>query len=48
MTKVIEVKDYIGSPTHRCEKHGESYYFHCWQCFTSQHGRGGVPKVEKR
>jgi hypothetical protein len=37
MNEVIEVKDYIGDPSQRCEKHGQSFYFHCWRCFTGQH-----------
>jgi hypothetical protein len=39
MNQVIKVTDYIGDPSQRCEKHGQSFYFHCWQCFTSRDGQ---------
>jgi hypothetical protein len=47
MNEVLEVKDYVGNPTPQCAKHGESFYFHCWQCFTSQHGPAALAVKKK-
>jgi hypothetical protein len=43
----LEVKDYIGRPSHQCPEHRGYYYFVCLQCFEQEHGSGKLPALER-